>query len=240
MSISAPLRQGHRVAALGGGAIFATSLLYFGFVYVRRWGAVADAPADGAMAILTNIVLFSAFALHHSVLARSGIKTRLARVIPPAIERTVYIWIASLLFIVVCAAWRPVPGIAWEVTGIWAWWLLGAQVGGAVIGLAAGRRVDVFELAGVREALNRPAQQASRPTERGPYGIVRHPLYLGFLLVVWPMPVMTGTRFVFALVSTVYVLVAIPFEERDLRKAFGDGYAAYVKRVRWRVLPGVY
>jgi len=238
--ISSRIGAGQRAAALGGGVIFAASLLYFAWAYARRYGVVADASTDMTTAVITNVVLFSAFALHHSVLARSGIKARLARVIPPAVERTTYVWIASVLFIVVCAAWQLVPGTMWHVTGPAAWLLHAVQVLGALVAISAGRRVDVFELAGVREALNRPVRSLNTPTARGPYGFVRHPLYLAFLLAVWPMPLMTGTRFVFAVVSTIYVLIAIPMEERDLRRAFGHDYVVYSGRVKFRLFPGVY
>ena len=231
-----------RTAALGGGVIFATSLLYGAWAYGRRYGVVADTSTDATTAALINVGLFSAFALHHSVLARSGIKARLASVIPPAVERTAYVWIASVLFIVVCAAWQPVPGTVWLVTGPATWLLLAIQVGGALIAIGAGRVIDVFELAGVREALGRPVRErnSDTPTARGPFGFVRHPLYLAFLLAVWPMSLMTGTRFVFALVSTIYVLIAIPMEERDLRRTFGTSYDAYGGKVKYRLVPGVY
>jgi methanethiol S-methyltransferase len=75
---------------------------------------------------------------------------------------------------------------------------------------------------------------------RGGYGFVRHPIYLGWMLMVWGAPVMSLSRLTFASVSTLYLLLAIPFEERSLRARFGAAYDAYVRAVRWRVLPGVY
>ena len=238
--ISPRIGAGHRAAALGGGVMFAASLLYFAWAYARRYGVVTNASSDMTSAVLVNVGLFSAFALHHSVLARTGIKAKLAGLIPPAFERTAYVWIASVLFIVVCAAWQLVPGTVWRVTGPAAWLLHAIQIGGGLIAIGAGRQVNVFELAGLDEALGRPVRSESTPTARGPYGLVRHPLYLAFLLAVWPMPLMTGTRFVFVLVSTIYVLIAIPMEERDLRRTFGRSYDAYSARVKYRLLPGVY
>jgi protein-S-isoprenylcysteine O-methyltransferase Ste14 len=240
--VTSPTRPfgGRHIAALGGALLFATSLAYFAFAYARRYALPADPSTNLAMAVTIDVLLFSVFALHHSVLARSGIKTRLAGVIPSALERTIYVWVASVLFIVVCAAWQLVPGTLWHVTGPAVWLLHAVQVGAVMVAIAAGRAVDVFEFAGVREALSRPAIDSRTPTSRGPYGVVRHPLYLAFLLAVWPMPLMTGTRLVFALVSTIYVLIAIPMEERDLRRTFGQDYDAYSERVKYRLLPGAY
>jgi protein-S-isoprenylcysteine O-methyltransferase Ste14 len=74
----------------------------------------------------------------------------------------------------------------------------------------------------------------------GLYGLVRHPIYFGWALMVWATPVMTGTRLAFAAISTLYLVAAIPFEERSLRALFGAGYDAYARKVRWKMLPGVY
>jgi protein-S-isoprenylcysteine O-methyltransferase Ste14 len=75
---------------------------------------------------------------------------------------------------------------------------------------------------------------------RGLYGFVRHPLYFGWALFVFAAPDMTLTRFSFAVISTAYLAAAIPFEERSLGRIFGSQYEAYKKRVRWRMLPGIY
>ena len=56
-------------------------------------------------------------------------------------------------------------------------------------------------------------------TRSGPYRFVRHPLYLGWLLGFWAVPVMTGSHLLFAIVTTVYILAAIRWEERDLMRA---------------------
>ncbi|HTM27343.1 MAG TPA: hypothetical protein VL225_19230, partial [Vicinamibacterales bacterium] len=59
-------------------------------------------------------------------------------------------------------------------------------------------------------------------------------------LFVFGAPLMTGTRAVFAVVSTLYLAIAIPFEERALIQVFGDAYRGYQQRTRWRLIPGVW
>jgi protein-S-isoprenylcysteine O-methyltransferase Ste14 len=58
--------------------------------------------------------------------------------------------------------------------------------------------------------------------------------------MVFGTPVMTGTRAAFAIISTLYIAIAIPFEERSLVERFGRDYEQYQRKVRWRVVPGIY
>jgi protein-S-isoprenylcysteine O-methyltransferase Ste14 len=69
---------------------------------------------------------------------------------------------------------------------------------------------------------------------------VRHPIYLGWFLIVFPVPLMTMTRLLFAVVSSVYILIAIPFEERSLRRTSGGAYEPYRRKVRWKLIPRLY
>ena len=51
---------------------------------------------------------------------------------------------------------------------------------------------------------------------------------------------MTYSRLSFALLSTAYILAAIPWEERDMGARFGARYDRYRTQVPWRLVPGVY
>ena len=228
-----------RVAfAMAGGLLFAGSLLYFAWQYLAGFSALAI-PGTSGRAVSINLALFTVFALHHSVFARSGLKAAIARSAGPSLERSVYVWIASLLFLAVCTYWQPVAGQVWYVPAPWSWLLHAVQAAGAVLTVAAARHLDVLELSGVAQAIAR-APSAKGLDDHGPYGLVRHPIYFAWLLVVWPTPGMNGTRLVFAITSTVYLLVATPYEERDLRRHFGEAYSKYSKKVPWRLIPGIY
>jgi protein-S-isoprenylcysteine O-methyltransferase Ste14 len=230
-----------RLIAVAGGLVFVASLLYFVASYAWRFDAAASGDWPPAAAIVVDLALFSVFALHHSVFARASVKRGIEHVIPPALERSAYVWIASVLFAIVCAVWIPVPGRLWLVTGPLRWLLVGIQVAAAITAVLAARRLSVLELAGVRQLWPQPADHAAAVLlDRGLYGIVRHPIYLAWLFMVWPAPDMNGTRLVFAAVSSTYLAIAIPFEERALARTFGDAYTRYRRRVRWRMLPGVY
>jgi len=222
-----------------GGALFVASLASFVFVYAIVLGRPAPVnAASTGLAIGLNVVLFSIFALHHSAMARSGAKTWLAGVIDPRLERSLYVWIASLLFLGVVWMWIPVPGIAWELTGIWEWAGRAAQLAGLWFIARAAGLLDPLELAGIRQWQGRVRPVVFRAS--GPFGLVRHPIYLGWILMVFGSPLMTMSRLVMAVVSSAYLIVAIPWEERSLIEAFGDRYREYQRSVRSRLVPYVW
>ena len=74
----------------------------------------------------------------------------------------------------------------------------------------------------------------------GPYRWLRHPIYFGWVLFVFGAPAMTNGRLLFAGLSTLYLVVAIPLEERGLRAEFGQAYVDYQRTVRWRLVPGIW
>ncbi len=220
-----------------GGLLFVGSLLYTAYTYAATFAQAG--PSTGVWGpVGIDVLLFSAFALHHSVCAREGVRMRVAEFVAPELERSVYVWIASLLLIAVCALWQPVPGGAWSVTGRAAPTLYGLQIAGVVIALWSAAAIDALELAGIRQLDASPQSTEFKTT--GPYGWVRHPIYLGWFLMVFATPLMTGTRLVFAIVSSVYLLIAIPFEERSLRTASKAAYDRYTQAVPWKLLPGIF
>ena len=246
------------LAAWGGAALFLASLSCFGWFYLVRLGDAHPVSADAVLsAAAIDITLFTVFALHHSVFARIGARAWVARVVPDGLERSCYVWIASLLFLAVCLSWRPLPGIVWEVRGPATWLCYGVQLAGAVLTLRSASRIDIWELAGVRQARAAVSSPSTGPQPKqspdsaaaagasnleigGPYRWVRHPIYFGWVLMVFGTPAMTAGRLLFASISTLYLALAIPFEERSLTAEFGAAYSAYQRKVRWRLLPGVW
>jgi methanethiol S-methyltransferase len=225
------------LVAWGGTLLFFASLAYFLFSYVVSFGDPAPRPSR-AGPIAVDTLLFTVFALHHSIFARERVRAAVARLVRPELERSVYVWLASAMFIAVCALWQPVPGLVWRVDSPLGWLLIAAQAFGVWVILRSAFMLDVLELSGVRQLSPRP--QATEFKTSGPYGWMRHPIYTGWFLLVFCVTTMTMTRFVFAVVSSAYLLVAIPFEERSLLNATGDAYRRYTQAVRWKLIPGVY
>jgi len=237
VSSTAP-RASTRVFAWSGAALFVLSLGYFLFSYAVTFGRTAP-PGNSAGPITWNVALFTVFAMHHSVFARERVRRWIAVLLPPRLERSFYVWIASLLFIAVCALWAPVPGIAWNAQGAALWTLRALQAAGVALALVSAAALDPLDLSGVRQIDGLEASAMEFRTS-GPYGRVRHPIYAGWILLVFTASPMTMTRLVFAVVSCAYLLLAIPFEERSLRAASGGAYDRYMDQVRWKVVPGIF
>ncbi|MEX0915397.1 MAG: methanethiol S-methyltransferase [Wenzhouxiangellaceae bacterium] len=194
-----------------------------------------------AAAVAINLGLILAFGLQHSVMARMGFKSWLKNRLPASAERSVYVLLASLLLILLFWQWRPIPDIVWAAESTIATnlgWIVFA--GGFAIVLVATFLIDHFDLFGLRQVWAQfRGQKPASPQFVTPmlYRLVRHPLYLGFLLAFWGGPVMTVGHLLFAMSMTVYVLIAIRLEERDLMHFLGQEYADYRMRVPM-LIPG--
>jgi protein-S-isoprenylcysteine O-methyltransferase Ste14 len=239
-----PQHPAARAFAWAGGALFVAALVYFLFSYFITFGEIVEGKtAPGAIAF--DIILFSAFALHHSIFARDAVRAFVRRIVFAPLERSVYVWVASLMLIGVCYAWRPIAGVVWQIPAPLNWALVPVQLGALWLTLRATAVIDGLELAGLRQVLT-PKTQIPHPKSQmdfktdGPYGWVRHPIYLGWILLVFGVGTMTMTRLVFAVVSSVYILIAIPFEERTLRGHSGGRYEDYMRRVPWKLIPRVF
>jgi protein-S-isoprenylcysteine O-methyltransferase Ste14 len=179
--------------------------------------------------------LLAVFALQHSVMARRWFKAWWTQIIPPVIERSTYTLLASLALLLLFWQWRPLGGVVWSVDNpaaqVALWMLAGS--GWATV-LIVTFLINHFDLFGLRQVwLPLVGVPYSKVTFRmpGPYRVVRHPLYAGFLLAFWATPTMTLAHLVFALMTTAYIVIAIQFEEADLVAEHGDEYESYRQRV---------
>jgi len=191
-----------------------------------------DASLAGAVVI--DLALIALFGLQHSVMARQGFKRAWTRIVPKPAERSVYVLFASLALIVLFTFWRPIEGNLWHVEGAAAtvlWALFGL---GWLIVLLTTFLLNHFELFGLQQAwFHARGREAAPPQLREPlfYKWVRHPLYSGFFLAFWATPQMSYGHLLLAAGMSVYMLVGIRHEERDLVDVFGKDYEEYRARV---------
>lgn len=227
-----------KFAALAYAIFFATFLYLIAFVgnlpfVPRTVDRGPEAPLLVALAI--DAALIAAFGLQHSVMARQGFKSWWTRFVPRQAERSVYVLAASLMLILLFLFWRPIAGTVWSVEQPMAVLVLqGLFAAGWLIVLLSTFLINHFELFGLQQAwFHASGRQASAPVFRRPffYRLVRHPLYLGFFIAFWATPVMSYGHLLLAAGLSVYMLVAIRYEERDLVGLFGRDYEDYRSRV---------
>jgi methanethiol S-methyltransferase len=209
------------------------------FVYFIGWvegllvpRTIDEGPAGStALAIVVDVLLLGVFAAQHSVMARPWFKRHWTRIVPPAAERSTYVLLATAVLVLLMWLWRPIPDVVWEIdpTAVRAvlYAVSFAGWGLALLSTFAIDHADMFGLSQVQR--HHTGSPPTAPALATPllYRVVRHPLYLGFLVAFWVAPTMSEGRLLFAAVMTVYVLMAVQFEERDLVGTFGDHYRAY-------------
>ncbi|CAK9888950.1 MULTISPECIES: methanethiol S-methyltransferase [Pseudomonas] len=186
-------------------------------------------------AVAIDVLLISLFALQHSGMARKGFKRFWLQWVPAPIERATYVLFSSLALSLMFLLWQPIPLTLWDVQAQPAQGLInGLYWLGWIIVLLATFLLSHFELFGLKQALDpfRP-HRAEAFAFKTPwlYQLVRHPLYLGFVMTFWATPHMTVGHLLFATVSTLYILIGTLLEEKDLHQLFGEQYRQYQRRV---------
>src|SRR5262252_6801971 len=218
--------------------------IFFGtFLYAAGFvgNLVVPKSLDGApvgplgTSLLIDLGLLALFAVQHSVMARPGFKRMWTRIVPEPVERSTYVLASSLALILLFWAWRPLGGGVWDVQAPAGRAVLHAGFAfGWLLVLVSTFLINHFDLFGLRQVWlylrGRPYRSLGFTTP-GPYRLVRHPLYVGWLFAFWSTPTMTATHLLFAAVTTAYVLVAIRFEERDLIRDHGERYKEYRRAV---------
>jgi protein-S-isoprenylcysteine O-methyltransferase Ste14 len=217
-------------------AIFFATFLYlicfvgdlsFAPLTVSRGGPQA-APA---VAAVIDVALIALFGFQHSLMARPAFKRSWTKIVPPQAERSVYVLAASVALIIMFLFWRPIDGVVWDVQSplfadiIWLlFW------GGWGIVLLSTFLINHFELFGLQQAwFHFRGREAAKPELRQPlfYRWVAHPLYSGFFLAFWATPHMTMSHLLLAAGVSIFMLIAIRYEERDLTDLFGEDYRRY-------------
>jgi protein-S-isoprenylcysteine O-methyltransferase Ste14 len=225
-------------------ALFLATLLYaLGFV----GGFLVPTTLDGSprmpfgRALAIDLGLLALFAVQHSVMARPAFKRAWTRIVPEPLERPFYVLASSLCLIAMFVLWQPLGGTVWNLTSPVARAVAYALFGfGWGLVLLTTFLINHFDLFGLRQPwlylLGKPYTRL-RFVEPGPYKLVRHPLYVGWLFAFWATPTMSASHLVFAIMTTAYILVAIQLEERDLLAEHGAHYERYRRRVPM-LIPG--
>jgi len=216
---------------------FATFVYAIGFVSGLVVPKTIDTGAAVPLteALVLNILLMSLFAVQHSVMARKEFKRWWTKYVPKAVERSTYVLLASLALALLFWQWRPIATVVWQVNDPRvAMVITGLSLVGWLLVLTSTFLINHFELFGVHQVANNlvgrdmPALRFRTPVL---CKVVRHPIYLGFIIAFWVTPNMTVGHMLFAAVTTAYIFVGIALEERDLVGLFGDEYRRYREQV---------
>src|SRR6185369_6515835 len=219
-------------------SIFLGTFLYaIGFIGNFGVPTTLDGARSGslAVALAIDVALLGVFAVQHSVMARKWFKAWWTRLVPTPLERSTYVLFSSVALILMFWLWRPLGGVVWSVEDpIGRVVLYGLFAFGFGLVLASTFLINHFDLFGLRQVwlclLGRPYTMLRFGTP-GPYRLVRHPLYVGWLFAFWSTPTMTLAHLLFSLLTSAYILIAIQLEERDLVREFGDSYDSYRRSV---------
>lgn len=231
----------NRIVAFGYGVVaylvfFLTFLYAIGFVSGLAVPKTLDTGAvvGSTEAVIVDLILMSIFAVQHSVMARAPFKRWWVQYVPASVERSTYVLLSSLALILLFWQWRPMPAVVWATTPPLATAITILSLVGWLIVLLSTFLINHFELFGLHQVFSYLSGRAMpAPRFKAPllYKLVRHPIYLGFVIAFWAAPVMTAGHLLFAAVTTAYIFVGIFLEERDLVAVFGDDYRRYRQKV---------
>ncbi|MBD3274996.1 MAG: isoprenylcysteine carboxylmethyltransferase family protein [Candidatus Marinimicrobia bacterium] len=212
--------------------------------FLANWGVPKTIDSGSIIepwtAGVINFLLITLFAVQHSVMARKGFKQWLNRFISGEIERSTYVLVSSLMFIIIFIFWRPMPEVIWSTnTGIVRTALLTLMISGFAFAVVSSFMINHFELFGLQQVYNAFFNKEITPLSfRTPlaYKLVRHPIQLGQMIGVLVTPDLTVGHLIFGAGMALYIFIGIYFEERDLMRRFGEQYAAYRESVP-QILP---
>lgn len=212
------------------------SMVYFaGFVsHVPLVKTVNSGPTIGlSLALAIDVALLLLFALPHSVMARNSFKQAFLLRFPESALRSTYVLVAGLSLTFVMWQWKPIDTVVWNIESTIARYILYAVAAAGWLLAASGYySIGHLELFGLRQALAEFKGVSQPPGDlvaTGIYRYIRNPMYVGFAIGIWSTPHMTVGHLLLSAGMSLYLLIGMRYEKRDLTARFGDRYLAYLR-----------
>ena len=219
--------------------VFLVAFLYaIGFVgnFIVPKSIDSGAETNFWYALLINALVLSLFVIQHSIMARPAFKKWFTKIISPAIERSTFVLLTSLILLLIFWQWQPLTTVVWKAENeTVATILTGVFFFGWLVVFLSTFMINHFELFGLKQIFDNLKNKQPQPHVLQVnffYKIVRHPIMLGFIIAFWATPLMTVGHLIFAIGTTVYIFISVKFlEEKDLRNYIGKEYEDYQKKV---------
>jgi len=223
-------------------ALFSLALLGLLLLGVSPPGAPLLGPFPSFQERMAfDLALWALFGVQHSVMARAPFKSWLHRVAPFLSERTAYVFFSAVVTLALVLLWQPLPTSIWKLSPPFSFLADGIGILGFLLALISSSLIDGLELVGLR----RPLLALEGRSYEGPrfvtplfYRVIRHPIQAGVILLLWGSARMNADRLFMAICGTLYILIALPLEERDLEEKHGEAYRSYRARVP-RLIPRI-
>lgn len=199
--------------------------------------------ANTTFAFAINLSLLILWGLQHSLMAREWVKKTAQTILPKSIERSTYILVSSITLFGLITFWQSNNHIIWKVEIILFQYVIYCIFAlGWLLVFISSFLTGHFELFGLRQCWlyfkGRPYTQIAF-TQKAFYQLIRHPIMLGILLAIWATPYMTLSHLTFSTGMTLYILVGIYFEEKDLANSIGQTYSVYQKSTK-KLIPKIF
>ena len=230
IKMSKPLSSTLFVLALGLG--LGSVLLFAGMPL----GALCSLSPDWPLAtvLLWDAALSMLFFVQHSGMIRKPFRAWLGRLIDPRYQGAIYGIVSGVALASVVLLWQPSQTSIFVLTGPAFYLTRGLSIAAFCFFIWGARSLRPFDPLGlVPLVAHLPNQPDRAPTflARGPYRLVRHPLYLAVLVLIWSYPAMTMDRLLFDVLWTGWIFLGARFEEADLSAEFGDAYRTYCREI---------
>lgn len=216
-------------ALIGGGGLLTFMLFLF-----RGSFSIVDLRLSNIQVLIFDASLCLLFFAQHSLMARKPFRHRLKTFFPSPYYGAFYAVASGIAVLVLVIFWQEATQAIFSMQSFMRLIFRGvfalAIAGVAWTVFSLGFFVN-FRVQSMVDDLRDRKSAVSLTTDRGPYRYIRHPLYLSSLLMIWSNPDLTLDRLLFNLVFTIWVIIAILLEERDLIASYGDSYRSYQSEV---------